>query len=78
MISSVFTHVLWSCVVLAIMLSCEHDTGTVKIEHKVLCFIPILNSIWLIALIITRGFEFDTLALKMFKTITNIKDFLIS
>lgn len=78
MLSSVVVHLLWSCVVLAIMLACEHDTNTVKFEHKVLCFIPFLNSFWLIALIFIRGFELDTIADAMFVQVTKVKDFLLS
>lgn len=78
MMSFLFSHLLWSGIVLAIMLSCEHDTGTVKFEHKVVCFIPFVNSIWLILLIFTRGFELDDAADSMFAAITKVKDFLLS
>ncbi len=78
MMSFLFSHLLWSGIVLAIMLSCEHDTRTVKFEHKVVCFIPFVNSIWLILLIFTRGFELDDIADDMFAVITKVKDFLLS
>ena len=78
MMSFLFSHLLWSGIVLAIMLSCEYEEDTVKFEHKVVCFIPMLNSLWLIALILTRGFEMDNLVRSMFKGITKVKEFLLS
>ena len=78
MMSFLFSYLLWSGIVLAIMLSCEYEEDTVKFEHKVVCFIPMLNSLWLIALILTRGFEMDNLVRSMFKGITKVKEFLLS
>ena len=78
MMSFLFTHLLWSGIGLAIMLSSEQEKDTVKFEHKVVCFIPMFNSLWLIALILTRGFEMDNLARSMFKGITKVKEFLLS
>lgn len=78
MLGAIVVHLLWSSVVLAIMLACEHDTGAVKFEHKVLCYLPYLNSLWLIALIMTRGFEQDKIADSMFIQVTKAKDFIVS
>lgn len=78
MTSFLISHLLWSSIVLVIMLSCEHDEGTVKFEHKLICFIPIVNSIWFIALVMLRGFELNEQANNMFKGVTKIKDFIFS
>lgn len=78
MTSFLISHLLWSSIVFVIMLSCEHDEGTVKFEHKLICFIPIVNSIWFIALVMLRGFELNDHANSMFKGVTKIKDFIFS
>lgn len=78
MTSFLISHLLWSSIVLVVMLSCEHDEGTVKFEHKFICFIPIVNSVWFIALVMLRGFELNDQANSMFKGVTKIKDFIFS